>query len=180
MRLPSSKRGPLEVSGHKLEGAPVSRITSFTSHAQLSRHRISTDLDWNTVLPREYDEGKKRKGIKNTYCCSVTQSCPTLCDPTDCSTPGFSVLHSLPELGQTHVHQVGDAIQSSHPLLSPSPAFNLSKHQGLYIKRISTMESKYGKVAGEDMKRLWETVRSGRTDGLLVLVMLEKSCVWDT
>ena len=133
MRLPSSKRGPLEVSGHKLEGAPVSRITSFTSHAQLNRHRISTDLDWNTVLPREYDEGKKRKGIKNTYCCSVTQSCPTLCDPTDCSTPGFSVLHNLPELGQTHVHQVGDAIQSSHPLLSlSSPSFNLSQHQGLF------------------------------------------------
>ena len=89
MRLPSSKRGPLEVSGHKLEGAPVSRITSFTSHAQLNRHRISTDLDWNTVLPREYDEGKKRKGIKNTYCCSVTQSCPTLCNPMDCGMPGF-------------------------------------------------------------------------------------------
>ena len=52
---------------------------------------------------------------------SVTQSCPTLCDPTDCNTPGFPVLHKLPELAQTHVHRVSDAIQPSHPLSSPSP-----------------------------------------------------------
>ena len=51
----------------------------------------------------------------------------------DCSTPGFPVHHQLPELAQTHVHQVSDAIQPSHPLLSPSPpAFNLSEHQGLF------------------------------------------------
>ena len=61
---------------------------------------------------------------------SVIQSCPTLCDPMDCSTPGFPVHHRLPKRTQTHVHQVGDAIQSSHPLLSPSPpTFNLSQHQ---------------------------------------------------
>ena len=64
---------------------------------------------------------------------SVTQLCPTLCDPLDCSTPGFPDDHQLPELTQTHVHWVGDAIQPSHPLLSPSlPAFNLSQHQGLF------------------------------------------------
>ena len=58
-------------------------------------------------------------------CCSVGMSCPTLCDPMDCSTSGFPVLHHLPELAQTHIHQVGDAIQPSHPLSSPSPpAFN--------------------------------------------------------
>ena len=63
----------------------------------------------------------------------VTQSCPTLCDPMDCSTPGFSVHHQLPQLAQTHVHLAGDTIQPSHPLLSPSPpAFNLSWHQGLF------------------------------------------------
>ena len=55
----------------------------------------------------------------------VAQSCLTLCDPMDCSTPGFPIHHQLPELTQTHVHQVSDAIQTSHPLLSPSsPAFN--------------------------------------------------------
>ena len=52
---------------------------------------------------------------------SVAQSCPTLCDSMDCSTPGLPVHHQLPELTQTYVHQVGDAIQPSHPLLSPSP-----------------------------------------------------------
>ena len=64
---------------------------------------------------------------------SVTQSCLTLCNPMDCSIPGFPVHHQLPELVQTHVHQVGDAIQPSHSLSSPSPpAFNLSQHQGLF------------------------------------------------
>ena len=63
---------------------------------------------------------------------SFAHSYLTLCDPMDCSTPGFPVHHQLPELTQTHVHRVSDAIQSSHPLLSPSPpAFNLSQHQGL-------------------------------------------------
>ena len=57
---------------------------------------------------------------------------PTLCDPMDCSTPGFPVHHQLPDLAQTHVHWVSDASQPSHPVLSPFPAaFNLSRHQGL-------------------------------------------------
>ena len=59
---------------------------------------------------------------------SAAQSCPTLCDPMDCSTPGFPVHHQLPDPTQTHVHQVSDAIQPSHPLSSPSPsAFNLAQ-----------------------------------------------------
>ena len=63
---------------------------------------------------------------------TVAQSCLTLCDHMDCSTPGFPVRHQLPELAQTRVHRVSNAIQPSHPLLSPSPpAFNLSQHQGL-------------------------------------------------
>ena len=64
---------------------------------------------------------------------SVVQSRLTLCDPMDCSTPGFPVHHQLLEFTQTHVHRVGDAIQPSHPLLSPSPpAFNPSQHQGVF------------------------------------------------
>ena len=64
---------------------------------------------------------------------SVAQSCLTLCEPMDCSTSGLPVHHQLPEFTQTHVHQVSDAIQPSHPLLSPSPpAFNLSQQQGLF------------------------------------------------
>ena len=64
---------------------------------------------------------------------SVTKSCLTLCNCMDCSTPGFPAPHQLPELAQTHVHWVGDAIQLSHPLSSPSPsAFNLSHNQGIF------------------------------------------------
>ena len=74
-----------------------------------------------------------------TKCCwssvqfsSVTQWCPTLCDPMNCSTPGLPVHHQLPEFTQTHVCRVGDAIQPSHPLSSPSPpAPNPSQHQSL-------------------------------------------------
>ena len=64
---------------------------------------------------------------------SVPQLCPILCDPMDCSTPGFPVYHQLPEFTHTHAHWVGDAIQPSHPLSSPSPStFNLSQHQSLF------------------------------------------------
>ena len=64
---------------------------------------------------------------------SVSQLCLTLCDAMDCTIPGLPVHHQLPESTQTHVHQVDDAIQPSHPLSSPShPAFNLSQHQGLF------------------------------------------------
>ena len=66
-----------------------------------------------------------------TDCCSVPKSCLDLCDPMDCSPPGFPVLCCLLELAQTPVHWVGDAIQPSYPLSPPSPlAFNLSQHQG--------------------------------------------------
>ena len=64
---------------------------------------------------------------------SVTQSCPTLCNPMDSSIPGFLVHHQLLELAQIHVRQVSDAIQPSHPLSSPSPpGSNLSQHQGIF------------------------------------------------
>ena len=66
-------------------------------------------------------------------CCSVAQSCPTLCNHMGWRMPGFNVLPHLAELAQTHLHWIGDAIQPSHPLSSPSPpAFNLSQHQGLF------------------------------------------------
>ena len=65
-------------------------------------------------------------------CCSVAELCSTLCDSMDCSTPGFPVLHHLLEFAHTHVHWIGDAIQPFRPLSTPSPAFNLSQHQGLF------------------------------------------------
>ena len=64
------------------------------------------------------------------HCCSITQSCLTLCNPMNCTTPGFPVLHCLLELAQTHVHWIGDAIQPSYPLSPASPpALNLSQHR---------------------------------------------------
>ena len=81
------------------------------------------------------DKFSSRSAVKpqssgKTQFISVSQSCPTLWDPMDSSTPGLSVHHQLPEFTQTHVHWIGDAIQPSHPLSSLSPpAFNLSQHQ---------------------------------------------------
>ena len=71
--------------------------------------------------------------LNGTQFSSVAHSCLTICDPMNCSTPGFPVHHQLTEFTQTFVHWVGDAIQPSHPVTSPSPpAFNLSQHQGLF------------------------------------------------
>ena len=75
-------------------------------------------------------QGKRSKN--NIQFSSVAQSCLTLCNPMDCSTPGLPVHHQLPEFTLTHIHWAGDAIQPSHPLSSPSPTFNLSQHQGLF------------------------------------------------
>ena len=90
-------------------------------------------LNWRRMKSESSDLGvEDDEQCFTTQFSSVTQSYPTLCDPMDCSTPGFPVHHQLSELAQTHVHQVGDAVQPSHPLSSPSsPAFNLSQHQGL-------------------------------------------------
>ena len=71
-------------------------------------------------------------GNKQSQFSSVAQSCPTLCNPMNRSTPGLPVHHQLPEFTQTHVHSVSDAIQPSHPLSSPSPAPSPSQHQSLF------------------------------------------------
>ena len=78
-------------------------------------------------------KGQDRRNLfSSVQFSSVAQFCPTLCDPMDCIMSGFLVHYQLWELAHAQVHQVGDAIQPSHPLLSPSPAFNLSQHQGLF------------------------------------------------
>ena len=76
--------------------------------------------------------------ISSVQFISVTQSCPTLCDPMNQSMPGLPVHHQLPEFTQTHVHRVGDAIQPSHPLSSPSPAPNPCQHQSLFQSQLFT------------------------------------------
>src|SRR5574337_1635136 len=85
-------------------------------------------------MGREIGGRFKRMGIYvSVQFSSVTQSCPTLCAPMNHSTPGLPVHHQPPEFTQTHVHRVGDAIQPSHPLSSPSPpAPNPSQHQSLF------------------------------------------------
>ena len=81
--------------------------------------------------------GRLSKRIVLPNCCSVTKSCLTLRNPMNYNMSSFPVLHHLPELTQTHVHWVGDVIQPSHPLSSPSPpAFNLSQHQDLFYEAV--------------------------------------------
>ena len=85
---------------------------------------------WLRVQGKEAQENLRRGLVQFR---SVAQSCPTLCDPMDCSTLGFPAHHQLPEFTQSHVHRVSDAIQPSHPLSFPSPpTFSLSQHQGLF------------------------------------------------
>ena len=88
-------------------------------------------MNYRGKLPTEVSGFPLSGFFTSKWFSSVFQSSPTLCDPMYCSTPGLPVHHQLPELTQTHVHQVFDAIQPSHPLSSPSPAFALSQHQGL-------------------------------------------------
>ena len=127
----------------------VSLISGLGRSPEKEMATLSSILTWK-IPQTEEPGGLQSMGQKksdtiwqlSTYALTleepVSQSVPSLgpirlCDPMDCSTPGFPVHRQLPELAQTHVHQAGDAIQPSHPLLSPSPpAFNLSQHQGLF------------------------------------------------
>ena len=101
-------------------------------------HTVFPDLLFCIMTPYEASKVPWKELVSPLCCISVqfslvTQSCTTLCDPMDCSTPGLPVHHQLPEFTQTHVHWVGDAIQPSHPLSSPSPpAPNPSQHQSLF------------------------------------------------
>ena len=93
-----------------------------------SRSGFSVVFHWSVCLPLH-----KYHAVWVQSVSSVAQSCLTLCDPMNHSTPGLPVHHQLPESTQTCVHWVGDAIQPSHPLLSPSPpAINLFQHQDLF------------------------------------------------
>ena len=112
-------------------GAPQEKLLQWEALApQLRGNSCSPQIDKSPAQPKI---NKIINKINSVQFSSVTQSCPTLCDPMDCSMPGLPVYRQLPELMQTHVHWVSDAIQPSHPLSSPSPpALNLSQHQGLF------------------------------------------------
>ena len=93
--------------------------------------------------------GQKRVGYDLATCCSVAQSCTSLCHPMDCSTPDFPVLHHHLEFAQTHIHLVSHAIQSSHPLSLPSPsAINHSQHQGLFNESMNQLFASGGQSFG--------------------------------
>ena len=107
------------------------QIHIYITQFHIYRHLYYT---WSgTVLTQSRQCNIRYVNCQSYQFSSVAQLCPTLCDPMNHSMPGFPVHHQLPEFTQTHVHWVGDAIQPSHPLLSPStPALNLSQHQGLF------------------------------------------------
>ena len=110
---------------HPTFGAPSSCKTETLSTFTLNcpSPPPAPGIHPSTFCLREFDA---------SCCYLLAQSCPALCNPMDCSTPGFPVLHYLPEFAQTFIHGVGD-IQPSHPLSPPSPpTLNLSHHQGLF------------------------------------------------
>ena len=110
----------------------VSNIWENWVPGLISQHSLSSPIP-------PYPKRQLIYSLKNDQIKSVAQSCPTLCDPMNRSTPGLPVHHQLPGFIQTHVHWVGDAIQPSHPLSSPSPpALSLSQHQGLF-KGVSSL-----------------------------------------
>ena len=113
----------------------VSQSSSFWNQPK----PVALELRWLWVTPTAFKIKSKLLSLASVQFSSVAQSCLTLCDPMDCSTPDLPVHRQLPGFTQTHVRWVGDTIQRSHPLLSPSPpAYNLFQHLGLF-KWVSSM-----------------------------------------
>ena len=104
------------ITSWQMDGETVGTVADFI----LGDSKITADGDCSHENKRRLHLGKKVMTNLVQFS-SCTQSCPTLCDPMNRSTPGLPVHHQLSEFTQTHVHRVGDAIQPSHPLSSPSP-----------------------------------------------------------
>ena len=118
---------------HLLHCVSVSSFYKNTSHAGLASILIQYDFILTGLHPQKLFQNKIILTGTGVQIRSVTQSCPTLCDPMNRSTPGLPVHHQLPEFTHTHIHRVRDAIQPSHPLLSPSPPSpNPYQHQSLF------------------------------------------------
>ena len=110
---------------------PLARLTKKKRERMQTKQEMKEEK-WQPI-PQKCKKSEENTVNNSVQFSSVTQSCPTLCEPMNCSMPGLPVHHQLPEFTQTHVHRVGDAIQPSHPLSSPSPpAPNPSQHQSLF------------------------------------------------
>ena len=112
----------------------LSSLLDVPSENYMSSGKYTLGWSWSwVVLPKVQWFSLSAVVMALVQFSSVAQSCPTLWDPMNCSTPGLPVHHQLPGFTQTHAHRVSDAIQPSHPLSSPSPpALNPSQHQGLF------------------------------------------------
>ena len=120
-------------SGHTSSILASGRSSGGWNGNPLQYSCLRNPVDRGASQSAVYGVARVRHDLATKQFSSVAQVCPSLCGPMDCSTPGLPVHHQVPEPTQTHVHWVGDAIQPSHPLSSPSPpAFNLFKHQGLF------------------------------------------------
>ena len=116
------------ITSWEIDGETVETVSDFIFLGS----KITADGNCSHEIKRRLLLGRKVMTNLDQFS-SVAQSCPTLCDPMNRSTPGLPVHHQLPEFTQTHVHRVRDAIQPSHPLSSPyPPALNPSQHQSLF------------------------------------------------
>ena len=150
-------------------------VTAFSvKHGDIAREK-----------PVTYGEGELWVSTLWLCCCSVLKSCPTLCDPVDCSAAGFPVLHHRPEFAQTHVRWVDADIQPSHPLSPPSlPAPSLSQHQG-FFSRDSALRIRWPKDIKEERKkskgiRKCLTVNESENSSWLQPLLRESGCYSET
>ena len=128
------------------------------------RKKLPANLPETLMLNPSWlrDGHATRQDVSSVQFSSVAQSCLTLCDTMICSTPGLPVHHQLPDFTQTHVHRVGDAIQPSHPLLSPSPpAPNPSQHQSLFqwvssSNQVASSQTKCGNKQDDWPETTWK------------------------
>ena len=122
-----------EIEENNSVGKPRDRFKKIRDTKGIFHAKMGSIKDRNHMDLTEAEDIKKKWQEYTDQIRSVTQLCPTVCEPMNRSTPGLPVHHQLPEFTQTHVHPVSDAIQPSHPLASPSPlAPNPCQHQSLF------------------------------------------------
>ena len=133
------KLGITSYIGHKICDLHKQTETWFNSQKVKTLWLIADTIRYLSSIYFPFSLAKRKKILfgGDNQIRSVAQSCPSLCDPMNHSTPGLPVHHQLPEFTQTHIHRVSDAIQPAHPLSSPSPpAPNPSQHQSLFQTRL--------------------------------------------